>query len=49
MKTEGQQQVLTVSLAETALLQATYEADMAKPDASTLPPGWRLETGYLTL
>ena len=32
-----------------ALLQATYEADMAKADASTLPPGWRLENGYLTL
>ncbi|CAK9107466.1 Copia protein [Durusdinium trenchii] len=34
---------------ETALLQATYEADMAKADATTLPPGWRLENGYLTL
>ena len=33
---------------ETALLQATYEAHV-KADVSTLPPGWRLENGYLTL
>ena len=34
---------------ESALLQTTYEADIARTDKDTLPPGWTLKNGYLTL
>ena len=34
---------------EEALTMSTYDADLTKADNMTLPPGWKLENGYLTL
>ena len=34
---------------EIALLQNTYDTDLAKAGTLTLPPGWTLENGFLTL